>query len=507
MDDPVPSESANGRRRGSTPRDRDRPSSEDTKHQATTNEKRKRASGANDRLSPESEVPRKAAATAVDIAKPSLPVAPQAVPMPESDETQAPKPKPGKRPRGRPSKSARMSLDESQGAEESHATSADAMSVEAVAEDSQKLSQQAEAPQETPVPDHGKAQISERQRGKRPRGRPSTSARVAPETNRETEENHEASEGGSGRARNNRKRKNSKDGGLPTETSTAETSGQLDVQVNDRHAEPKDTAGGGDIPQPQKKKLVHGGGRDREPPQRNQESQPEPEPTSPEPSAARKRRGKGRPSKSGAAAAQVEDGQTERQVDGEDTARPARKTRARGETVPVTVHRLANAASLTGVADSGDSSAEEESADELSTQRRTKLPNRGGVNPADVLSQVCRETLEKTLTTLRNGISNETNPTRRAEHARKTKAVEAYGAELEGRLFDLSEILDSNFVLGVQAKKAKREMMDLRSRLYNIRKERQGVAMQTDAVRRTYAEENSARMVSPIFPMLEMPQP
>lgn len=192
---------------------------------------------------------------------------------------------------------------------------------------------------------------------------------------------------------------------------------------------------------------------------------------------------------------QPEDGQAAEQAD-EETVRPTKKGRNRGETVPVTVHRLANAASLTGAPDDSDSSAEEESSDELSAQHRTKLPSRGGVNPADVLSQVCRETLEKTLTTLKNGISNETNPSRRSEHVRKTKAVEAYGAELEGRLFELSEMHDSNFVLGVQAKKAKREMMDLRSKLYHIRKERQEVAMQTDAVRRKYTEENSARMVS-----------
>ena len=76
--------------------------------------------------------------------------------------------------------------------------------------------------------------------------------------------------------------------------------------------------------------------------------------------------------------------------------------------------------------------------------------------------------------TLKTGIASETNATRRAEWTRKRKAVEAFGAELDGRLLDLSEMLDSNFVLGVQLKKSKREMLDLRSHLYHVRKEREG---------------------------------
>ncbi|PYH98217.1 hypothetical protein BO71DRAFT_480573 [Aspergillus ellipticus CBS 707.79] len=167
----------------------------------------------------------------------------------------------------------------------------------------------------------------------------------------------------------------------------------------------------------------------------------------------------------------------------------------RGETVPVTVHRLANAASLRGAPEPQDSSDEEEEpADEISARQKAKLPSRGGVNAADVLGQICRETLEKTLTTLRNGIENETNTQRRAEWTRKKKAVEAYGMELEGRLFELSEMLDSNFVLGRQVKKAKREMMDSRSRLYQIRKEREAVALQMDAVRRKHMDEETAKI-------------
>ncbi|KAJ5487675.1 hypothetical protein N7530_001975 [Penicillium desertorum] len=212
------------------------------------------------------------------------------------------------------------------------------------------------------------------------------------------------------------------------------------------------------------------------------EEQPEPEAESAAPKSQR-----GRPGKKAKRAVDPEpEPETEHQPEPEATQeQPRRKTREpRGETVPVTVYRLANVDSLGGTAATADGSGdEEESADELTTHQRAKIPNRGGVNPADVLSQICRETLEKTLNTLKDGIANEANATRRAEWSRKRKAVEVFGSELESRLMDLSGILDSNFVLGVQLKKAKREMMDLRNHLYRVRRERENIALQMDAVR------------------------
>lgn len=190
---------------------------------------------------------------------------------------------------------------------------------------------------------------------------------------------------------------------------------------------------------------------------------------------------------------------TQEPAETETSGQTQRKPREpRGETVPVTVHRLANASALGAMYTSADGSGEEgdESANEPSTHRNTKLPNRGGVNPADVLSQICRETLEKTLATLKTGIENETNSARRAEWSRKRKAVETFGIELDGRLLDLSEMLDSNFVLGVQLKKAKRDMMDIRSHLHHVRQERESIALQMDRVRSKHMEEENEKTVS-----------
>lgn len=198
--------------------------------------------------------------------------------------------------------------------------------------------------------------------------------------------------------------------------------------------------------------------------------------------------------------------QAEEPVEGETPQErpPATKRKSRqrrGETVPITVHRLANAASLGGEPP-GSSDDEADSSDEIASSQPSKLPSRGGVNAADVLAQICRETLEKTLTTLKNGIANETNTARRAEFTLRRKAVEAFSTELEGRLFDLSEMLDSNFMLGSKVKKAKRKMMDLRSRLDHVRREREAVALRMDAVRSEHAREEQAGLVSFFCPCI-----
>lgn len=229
--------------------------------------------------------------------------------------------------------------------------------------------------------------------------------------------------------------------------------------------------------------------------QPNIESEPRSEPEQEdEPLPSKARRGR---TKKNRAVSEPESTTREGEADTETVEERRKPREPRGETVPVTVHRLFNPSALGAMyASAGSGEEDEESADELSTRQKTKLPNRGGVNPADVLSQICRETLEKTLTALKNGIANETNTQRRAEWTRKRRAVEAFGSELDGRLLDLSEMLDSNFVLGVQLRKTKREMMDLRSHLYKVRRERESIALQMDAVRSKHMEEENTKTVS-----------
>lgn len=187
------------------------------------------------------------------------------------------------------------------------------------------------------------------------------------------------------------------------------------------------------------------------------------------------------------------------------TRQPNSETESRKGTFPVTVHRLANVSALDAVYESDKSSNEAGSSDELSAKQ--KFPNRGGVNPADVLSQICRETLDKTLSALENGIASETQAARRAEFTRKRKAVEAFSDELEGRLFDMSEILDSNFSLAMGLRGAKKEMMESRGKLMDIRRQREEVALRMDEVRRKHLEEETMQTVSFFPPFHPIPIP
>ncbi|XHG06553.1 hypothetical protein AWENTII_009745 [Aspergillus wentii] len=351
-----------------------------------------------------------------------------------------------------------------------------------------------------PPEEDSKLQREKRKRGRTPAS-PDTSQASGKGKDVSTENASTSEQGGrKPRGRNAKNREASTE-----KLATTEVSGRPDVEMKDalepdvdvareseRQSQPAETKPKRGRPGKQK--------RARQSPEAAQEPEPEPEPgpepvAEPEPSAPKSGRGR-KPNNDADIATDQQAAEQAAQQEPEQGSQPTRKKRApRGETVPVTVHRLVNVASLGGALGGPDAAEEEEeeSADEISTRQKTKLPNRGGVNPADVLSQICRETLEKTLTTLKNGIANETNPARRQEFMRKKKAVEAFGTELDGRLLELSEMLDSNFVLGVQVKKAKREMMDMRSRLYQVRRERESVALQMDAVRKKHAEEESAR--------------
>ncbi|OAX81119.1 hypothetical protein ACJ72_04540 [Emergomyces africanus] len=163
--------------------------------------------------------------------------------------------------------------------------------------------------------------------------------------------------------------------------------------------------------------------------------------------------------------------------------------KSRGATVPVIVHRFANLSALQSITGDDEGTPIETAQPDTISDRHNKYPSRSGVNPADVLGQICRESLEKTLSILEDGIAKESNASRQGEWTRKRKAVELFGTELEQRLFDMSELLDSNFVLSARLKKEKRDVASLRNRLVELRKQREDVALRIDEVRRKYNED------------------
>lgn len=104
----------------------------------------------------------------------------------------------------------------------------------------------------------------------------------------------------------------------------------------------------------------------------------------------------------------------------------SRKPLAHADSIPITVHRLSHLRALVFEDDDQDILA-----------GPAPFPKKSGVNAIDVLSQICREMIAKSVDTLQRGAQNEGHEGRKAEWKRKRKAVEMFGNELDGRLFQM----------------------------------------------------------------------
>ncbi|EFW15834.1 conserved hypothetical protein [Coccidioides posadasii str. Silveira] len=164
-------------------------------------------------------------------------------------------------------------------------------------------------------------------------------------------------------------------------------------------------------------------------------------------------------------------------------------------TIPVTVHRICNISALEDMLSDKSNVSDDEHSGSHNATRDHKYLNRGGINAADVLSQICQETLEKTISTLQTNIDRELNTTRANEWKRKCKVVQDFRSELENSLFGISELLESNLALAARLKRDKKEVLNLRHRLLSLRKEREEIALRIDNVRNKYADDESERMV------------
>jgi len=96
-----------------------------------------------------------------------------------------------------------------------------------------------------------------------------------------------------------------------------------------------------------------------------------------------------------------------------------------GSPIPITVHRFTRRPLYDD---------EESDADILNSE----IPyiKRGGVNPIDVLSQVCHEIIDSGLSTLEEGSNKSNDSALRREYKTKWRAVEAFGKELQDRLLE-----------------------------------------------------------------------
>ena len=96
------------------------------------------------------------------------------------------------------------------------------------------------------------------------------------------------------------------------------------------------------------------------------------------------------------------------------------------EPIPVTVHRISHLHRLNFIDGEDDDLA-----------GPATLPKKSSVNAIDVLSQICREMIGKTVENLRRGGEKDRGDKRKAERRRKRKIVETFGDELDGRLFQM----------------------------------------------------------------------
>ena len=145
----------------------------------------------------------------------------------------------------------------------------------------------------------------------------------------------------------------------------------------------------------------------------------------------------------------------------------------------ILTHRLTNARSLPTIVEEGEPETESEG-EHLShdLQHPDRAPN-----AVDVLAQYCREFVDKTI----DKIDGEPRTTSsKAGAARKRTALEAFGSELDTRLFDMSQALEHRLTLEARIRKSKREKADLEAQWLEIRRQRNEIALKTDAVRRRH---------------------
>jgi hypothetical protein len=102
-----------------------------------------------------------------------------------------------------------------------------------------------------------------------------------------------------------------------------------------------------------------------------------------------------------------------------------------GSPIPVTVHRFTKRPLY-----------EEDETDADILNAEIPYIKRGGVNPIDVLSQVCYEIIGSSLDTLDEGLKNSEDPALRKEYRTKRQAVEAFGKELQLQLLEHVGISD-----------------------------------------------------------------
>ncbi|MCJ1430112.1 hypothetical protein MMC29_008027 [Sticta canariensis] len=146
--------------------------------------------------------------------------------------------------------------------------------------------------------------------------------------------------------------------------------------------------------------------------------------------------------------------------------------------MPITVYRMSTNDALDSENDRSDSLI-----------NPSALPKNNAVNVVDVLAQICRELVSKSTDSFGEAAKNERNQSKKATLERKRNTIETYGEELDNRLFQLTETLDTNLALSARVRRADKEEKALRAELESLQEEHESIARQT-----TQIQEANARL-------------
>ncbi|KAF2755288.1 hypothetical protein EJ05DRAFT_479079 [Pseudovirgaria hyperparasitica] len=157
---------------------------------------------------------------------------------------------------------------------------------------------------------------------------------------------------------------------------------------------------------------------------------------------------------------------------GETEEPGARQKKAKGETVPITVYRLANASQLGGQG--------EDDGDPL---QNPNLASISGVNAVDVLFQITSELADRQQNSITRHLQLSTDERQRSELKRKRTMLDMFKAQLSDRLFELTDAINTGTVLRKRLKAALKKRVALTDELLSVRKQREDRQLAMDATR------------------------
>ena len=146
-------------------------------------------------------------------------------------------------------------------------------------------------------------------------------------------------------------------------------------------------------------------------------------------------------------------------------------------TIPITIYRPVSPISTT----STSTPTSDVFSDPL-TNLPQPPPSQAILTGPSILSQMTRELLSKSTTSLTSLAS--ANPTQRSALRRRKKTIEAYGAELEARLIQLTRAVGENEVLTRRVRRSGKEERELRRAVADVEEERERIRLRKEEVLR-----------------------